>query len=143
MLIPSLCVKNSPAAILFYQKAFNAKVILELKNLDGTISHADLQIGDDIFSVSEEDPKYNKSVPTLGGSPIVLNLMVENVDESFAQAISAGAVQIYPLADQFYGYRSGRVEDPYGFQWIISKKIKDIPQDEMQKQMDEWSKTQV
>jgi PhnB protein len=81
-----------------------------------------------------------KSAKTLGGSPMFLNLYVDNVDTLAAQAIAAGAKVIRPIQNQFYGDRSGTLEDPFGFWWTISTHVEDVPPEEMQKRSEEAMK---
>jgi PhnB protein len=86
--------------------------------------------------LAEENPSYNRSPQTLNGTSVVLNVHVPNVDEVFTQAVNAGASVIFPVKDQFYGDRSGRIQDPFGHMWILSTAIKDLSPEEMQAQFD-------
>ena len=135
-LTPYLCVRNASAAIDFYQQAFGAKELMRLAEPDGKIGHAELQIGDAIIKLSDEYPDYGTVSPeTIGGSPIKIHLDVDDVDEFARQAIAAGATVSRPIEDQFYGDRSGHLADPFGYTWIVSTHKRDVPVEEMQKQM--------
>jgi len=82
--------------------------------------------------LADEMPAIGSTSPaTLGGTSVVLDLNVESSDETFARALEAGAEQIYPLADQFYGDRAGRVRDPFGHHWIIATRIRAVSEAEM------------
>ncbi|WP_437990044.1 VOC family protein [Sorangium sp. So ce145] len=139
--VPHIVVAGAPDAIAFYKKAFGATEKLRLADpkLGGAIVCAELVIGDSIISIADEAPQWNARGPkALGGSPIVLTLNVEDPDAVAARAIEAGAKIIYPIADQFYGRREGRIEDPFGHQWILSAVIEDVSVDEMQVRMARW-----
>jgi PhnB protein len=128
---PSLAYRNAPAAMGWYKKIFGAREIMCMKDAEGTIVHAELQIGDSVLMLSEENPEYNKSPFTLNGTPVILNLYVPDADIVFAQATQEGAEVIFPLQDQFYGDRSGRIRDPFGYLWIISSVKEEIDAEEM------------
>lgn len=135
-----ICVANANAAIDFYREAFGAKELWRLVEPDGKIGHAELQIGSTTFMLSDEYPDYNSLSPTtIGGSSVRLHLDVTDVDAFAEHAIKAGATLVRPIADQFYGDRSGQLADPFGYTWIVSTHIKDVPVEEMQKEMDKWT----
>jgi len=85
-----------------------------------------MSIANDVIIIAEENPQYDKSPKTLGGNSINLCVNVPNVDEIMKKAADGGVKVLIPAADQFYGDRSGRVEDPFGHVWIISTHIKDV-----------------
>ncbi len=137
-IVPHLVVADAPGAIAFYKKAFGATEKLRLTDPKrrGTIVCAELVLGDSLITLAEEAPEWNARGPrALGGSPIVLTLHVEDADAVAARAVEAGARIIYPIDDQFYGRREGRVEDPFGYQWKISTFIEEVSVDEMQARM--------
>ena len=135
-----ICVANANAAIDFYREAFGAKEMWRLTEPGGKIGHAEIQIGNTSLMLSDEYPDYNTLSPeTIGGSPVKIHLDVEDVDAFAEQAIKAGATLLRPIADQFYGDRSGQLADPFGYTWIVSTHIKDVPVEEMQKEMDKWT----
>lgn len=138
-LTPYLVIKNAAQAIEFYKQAFGATEIGRISMEDGKIGHAEMQIGDSRFMLSEEFPEWgSKSPQTLGGSAVGLCLYVENVDEVFKQAIAAGAKtdNNMEVKDQFYGDRSGSLIDPFGHKWTIATHIEDVSFEEMQKRSD-------
>jgi PhnB protein len=134
-LTPMLAVRHADKAIEWYKKALNATELTRLTDPDGTIAHAELKISDAIFMIAEENPDYNKSPDTLGGTSIILNVYVPNVDEIVDRSVKHGATIIFPVKDQFYGDRAGRIQDPYGHMWIISTHIKTVTPADMQQQM--------
>ncbi len=66
--------------------------------------------------------------------------MVENADEAIGKAVSAGATVTMPAADQFYGFRSGTIRDPYGHEWMLQHEIENVSPEEMQRRWDEMTK---
>ena len=135
-----ICVANASAAIDFYREAFGAKEMWRLVEPGGKIGHAEIQIGNTSLMLSDEYPDYNTLSPeTIGGSSVKIHLDVEDVDAFAEHAIKAGATLLRPIADQFYGDRSGQLADPFGYTWIVSTHIKDVPVEEMQKELDKWT----
>lgn len=137
---PYINIKGALEAIEFYKKAFSAKEIMRLTMSDGSIAHAEIEIGDSKIMLAETRPQWdNKSPQDLGGSPVCLCLYVEDVDVVFAQALAAGATVTGEMVvqDQFYGDRSGSLTDPFGHKWTIMTHKEDISQEEMQKRVNE------
>jgi PhnB protein len=138
-LIPYINIKGAAEAIEFYKKAFGAKEIGRINMPDGSIGHAEIEIGDSKIMIAEENAQWNnKSPQTLGGSPVCLCLYVEDVDVLFAQALDAGAKISgeMEVKDQFYGDRTGTLTDPFGHQWSIMTHIEDVSFEEMQRRSD-------
>lgn len=138
-LTPYIQVKDAVAAIAFYKKAFDAVEIGRINMEDGTIGHAEIEIGNSRLMLAEVNEKWgNKSPQDLGGSPVCLCLYVKDVDAVFAQALAAGATVTdgMEVKDQFYGDRSGSLTDPFGHQWSIMTHKEDISYEELQKRSD-------
>ncbi len=141
---PYLYVRSAAEAIAFYEKAFGAVEVMRLAMPGGVIGHAEIRIGNSVVMLSDEMPEWgNKSPQTLGGASSGLMVYVPDVDAAFARAIAAGASVYKPLADQFYGDRSGSVLDPYGHNWTIATHTEDVPHEEMTARMDAWIASQV
>jgi PhnB protein len=131
---PYLIIKGAAAALDFYNKAFGATELSRMTQPDGKVGHAEIQIGDSRIMLADEAPEMGARSPqTIGGSPVLIHLYVENVDAVFSQAVAAGAKVLRPVRNQFYGDRSGGIEDPFGHQWYVSTHIEDVPPDEMEK----------
>jgi PhnB protein len=129
-----LVVRDAARAIEYYQTVFGAKERMRMEGPPGKIAHAELTIGDGIIMVapeSENDPGPLK----LGSSPVRLHLYVDDVDALAKRAVAAGGKMTIPVADQFYGDRSGRLQDPFGHLWMISTHKEDVAPEEMQKRM--------
>jgi len=133
---PYISVKDAQKAIEFYKKAFGAKEVGRITMPDGTIGHAELEIGDSKILIANESPQWgNVSPESLGGSPVCLCLYVDDVDAVFANALKEGAkVQgEMEVTNQFYGDRAGSLIDPFGHIWTIMTHIEDVSFEEMQK----------
>ena len=138
---PYLVVDDAKAAIDFYKRAFGAQEKFRMEMGD-RIGHAEILIGDSHVMLADEFPEMGHRGPkALGGTPVSLMIYVEDVDKIFPQALAAGAKEQRPLVNQFYGDRSGTLLDPFGHQWTVSTHIEDVPEDEMQRRMAEFSKT--
>ncbi len=135
--MPALAFKNAAEAIEWYKEIFSAEERMIMKDQDGGIAHAELAIQDSVIMLSNEYPKYNKTPQTLGGNSINLSVYVPDVDSSLQKAVEKGAKLLMPAEDQFYGDRSGRIEDPFGYIWIISTHVRDVSEEEMKAKMEE------
>ncbi len=135
-LTPYLIIKGAAEAIDFYKRAFDANELFRVPGPNGVLMHAEIKIGDSIIMLADEFPQMDALGPkTIGGSPVGLMLYLPNVDEVFHRAIAAGAKELRPLQNQFYGDRSGTVEDPFGHKWTISTHIEDVTSEEIERRM--------
>lgn len=131
---PYLIVDDAAGALEFYKKAFGAKELLRLPKPNGKIGHAEIRIGDSVIMLADESPEVDARSPrSFGGSPISIFLYVEDVDATFTKAVEAGASVQRPLADQFYGDRTGGVKDPFGHAWYIATHVEDVSPEELKK----------
>jgi PhnB protein len=138
---PYLCVKGAAEAIRFYKKAFGAKEVMRMAAPGGTIGHAELVLGDSKIMLADEFPQMGFQSPGVyGGSAVQIHLYVENVDKVFKRALQAGAKERRPVMDQFYGDRSGQLEDPYGHLWHLATHIEDMSVKEMKRRGREFMK---
>ena len=131
---PRLVVRDGAAAIAFYAKAFAAQQVGDrFTGPDGELIHAEIRIGDSVVMLTEDSADGPVGSPErLGGMvTCVMCLYWADVDAAWARAVSAGAEVMYPLEDQFYGERGGRLRDPFGQQWMMSQHIEDVPPEEM------------
>lgn len=135
---PYLIIKGCAEALEFYKKAFGAQETMRMGSPDGRIGHAELQIGTSKVMLADEHPEIGALSPqTLGGAAVMMHMYVEDVDQVVANALAAGATLKRPVQNQFYGDRSGGVEDPWGHQWHISTHIEDVSEEEMMRRMKE------
>lgn len=135
---PYINVKGGIEALEFYKKAFSAKEIMRLTMSDGSIAHAEIEIGNSKIMLAESRDQWgNKNPQDLGGSPVCLCLYVEDVDAVFAQALAAGATVTGDMGvkDQFYGDRAGSLTDPFGHKWTIMTHKEDVSVEEMQRRI--------
>jgi PhnB protein len=129
---PYLCCRDAGAAIDFYKKAFGATELMRMGAPGGKIGHADIQIGDSHLMLADEFPEMGFLSPqTVGGSPVMIHLYVEDADATTARAVAAGAKVVKPVEDQFYGDRGGQLDDPFGHKWYVSTRKEDLSFDEV------------
>ena len=130
---PHLVVRGGDQAIEFYKKAFGAQQTGGVFHApDGKVMHAELRIGDSRIMLADEFPGA-QSPQALGGSTVVLNVYVDDIDQLFNQAVSAGAKVTMPLANQFWGDRYGQVSDPFGHLWALGQHVEDVAPEEMER----------
>ena len=138
-LTPYLSIKGAAQALDFYKRAFGAQEIYRMDMPGGMIGHAEIQIGDSRIMLADEFLEMPdvviKSPSTLGGSASGVLIYVEDVDARFKQAVDAGAKVKRPVVDQFYGDRSGTVEDPFGHIWSIATHIEDLTIEEIKQRV--------
>jgi PhnB protein len=145
-LTPRLVFSHEAAAAMrFYAEAFGAETVDEpFLDPEGKVVHAEIRIGDSVAFVTDEGADGNGVGPASVGGKVtaLMALNVPDVDEVWERAVAAGCEVIYPLADQFYGDRGGRLRDPFGHQWMLSTHIEDVDRDELDRRMQAWSDAQ-
>ena len=137
---PSLTVAGAVKALEFYGAVFGATERMRFPGPDGTIAHAEIQIGDSVVIVEDEDPQRGTKAPPPGGlpgSPASLFIYVEDVDAVIARAVELGATLQRPAEDQFYGDRDGYIVDPFGHGWTVASHVEDVTPEEMTRRMAE------
>jgi PhnB protein len=129
---PYLHVDGADAALAFYKEVFGATERVRMPGPDGRIGHAELELGDSLIMLADENPDWGVRGPkAFGGSPVTVSVYVEDVDAAFERALSAGATVVQPVENQFYGDRSGQFEDPFGHRWNVATHVEDVPPEEM------------
>ena len=135
---PYLVIRGAADAIDFYKKVFGAEELLRLSSPDGSVGHAELRIANGVVMLADEVPEMEiKAPPTIGGSSVGLMLYVEDPDAVFDAAVAAGATQFKPMCDQFYGERSGTLDDPFGHRWTIACRVENVDHEEIKKRFEE------
>jgi PhnB protein len=133
-LTPYLIVDGAARAIEYYQKVFGAIELMRMAGPDGKVGHAELLINDSRIMLADEFPQMGARGPhSIGGSPVSLMLYVVDVDDTAKRAIDAGAKLTRPIEDQFYGDRTGGLEDPFGHHWHIATHKEDVSPEELQR----------
>lgn len=128
---PYLICKNAEAAIDFYRRAFGAVELFRIGE-PGMVGHAEMKLGNAIFMLADEFPDMGVLSPqSIGGSPVSLYVYVEDVDAFAEKAVAEGAKVLKPVADQFYGDRSGHFEDPFGHKWGFATHLEDLTPEEL------------
>jgi PhnB protein len=129
---PYLCVAGAARALDFYKEAFGAVETLRMTGPDGKIGHAEIRIGTSPIMLADEYPDMGfRSPTTLGGAGLTLLVYVDDADAVFTRAIAAGAQELRPLHLEFYGDRTGTLQDPFGHVWHISTRVEEISPDEL------------
>jgi PhnB protein len=136
-LIPYITVQDAAKAIEFYRSAFGARETgARFTEPGGKVGHAEISFGDYQLMLSDEYPDYGAISPvTLGGSPLLLHLYVDDVDATVAQAESLGAVVLRPAADQPYGDRAATIRDPFGHRWMVSTSLEVVDRSTLQERV--------
>lgn len=133
---PYLVIKGAAQAIDYYKKVFDAKVLVRMDGPNHTVGHAELQIGNSRIMLADENPQMGAtSAATIGNSPVSLYLYIPDVDRVVEKAVAEGAKIIKPVQDQFYGDRSGFLQDPFGHFWGIATHVEDVSDTEMKERM--------
>ena len=140
---PYLTVDRAAEAIRFYERAFGATEVMRLPMGD-KIGHAEILVGNSHVMLSDEWPDMGKLAPsTRGGATAGLMVYLDDVDAAYQRALDAGATAEQPVADQFWGDRSGSVKDPFGITWMLATHVEDLSEEEIGRRMSEWSDQQA
>ena len=131
-LTPHLFVRDADGAVAFYRGAFGAAELLRTRLPDGRVLFVELAMGDGRLLLSEETPSLNAlAPPTIGGSPVLLLLEVDDPDAAVGQAVAAGAEIEMPVQEMFFGERYGVVRDPFGHRWALSTAREQLTPDDI------------
>jgi PhnB protein len=132
--MPYLIVDGASEAIGFYRVVFGAEERLRMDGPDGRVGHAELQIGEAVVMLADENNEMGIEGPrSIGGTPVTIHVYVEDADAAFERAVQGGAKPLQAVEDRFYGDRSGQFEDPYGHRWNVASHVEDISEQEMQR----------
>ncbi len=135
---PCLVVRGAAKALDFYAEVFGATERMRFPGPDGSIAHAEIQIGDSVLIVEDEDPQRGTAAPPAGGlpgTPVFQFIFVEDVDAVVARAVELGAALKRAPEDQFYGDRDGFIIDPFGHGWTVASHVEDVTAEEMSRRM--------
>ncbi len=133
---PYLVIKGAAKAIDYYKKVFGATVVVRMDGPNGSVGHAELQIGDSRVMLADENPQMGAiSATTIGNSPVSLYLYIPDVDKVVDRAVAEGAKLVKPVQDQFYGDRTGFIQDPFGHFWGVATHVEDVSPQEMKERM--------
>jgi PhnB protein len=135
---PYLVVRGAVQAIDYYKKVFGATEVVRMPGPDGKIGHAELKIGDSRIMLADENPNMGQghtSAATIGASPVSLYVYLPDVDRVIERATAEGAKILKPVEDQFYGDRTGFIQDPFGHLWGVATHIEDVSPKDMEERM--------
>jgi PhnB protein len=137
---PCLTIQGAAKALEFYAAVFGATERMRIPGPGGSIVHAEIEIGDSVLIIADENPYEGTKAPPSGGlagSPAFLFIYVDDVDAVIAHASELGATVQRAATDQFYGDRDGFIIDPFGHGWTIASHVEDVPPDELGRRMAE------
>ncbi len=134
-LTPYLLIRGAGAALDYYRRAFGAEELVRMPGPNGTVMHAEVRIGDSMLMLADENPGSPWQAPGAAGPAVTLVLYVPDVDAVFERAVAAGGKVQRPLADQFYGDRTGTLQDPFGHVWTVATHVEDVAPEEMKRRM--------
>lgn len=138
---PYLICRDASRAIKFYEKHFNAKEIYRLASSDGKIMHGELDFSDCRIMISDEFEQAGiKSPLSLGGTPVSINIYIDDTDVIFEHMVLDGCEILSPMENQFHGDRSGKLRDPFGHIWHIANNIEDVSPDEIKRRFEQMMK---
>lgn len=135
---PYLVIKGAARAIEYYKKVFGATETVRMDSPDGKVGHAELKIGNSHIMLADENPSMGQgysSAASIGASPVSLYLYIPDVDRVIDRAVAEGAKLLRPVADQFYGDRSGFIQDPFGHLWGVATHVEDVAPEELRERM--------
>ncbi len=136
-LTPRLIVAGADRAISFYQEVFGAQLLERFVDA-GRVVHAAMRIDDAVFALAEERHDWNNVSPaSLEGSAVILQINTDDADALAEAMLRAGAKEVFPVADQFYGKREGRFRDPFGHLWIVSQTLEALSAQEIERRVRE------
>ena len=140
-LVPYLICGDASRAIEFYTRVLGARETMRLAEPSGKVGHAELEVGGSLLMLADEYPDHGALGPrSVGGTPVKLHLYVGDVDAVMASALAAGATLLRPVQDEFYGDRSGQIEDPFGHVWMLSTKMEQLSAAEIERRFAELMK---
>ncbi len=141
-IVPFLFVSNGAEALEYYRSAFGAEVLYRSSMPSGKGIFAQLRIGESVIQVGDEDRRQSDqpaSPETLGGTSVILEMYVDDVDASYRRAVDAGGSPAMPPFDTFFGDRYGWVRDPYGHTWALATVRETVTPEEIERRIGEFA----
>jgi uncharacterized glyoxalase superfamily protein PhnB len=136
-----LCVRSANEAVEFYRRAFGAVETMRLTEPGGRVGHVQIKLGAYTVMLAEEFPEYGIFAARPGQSiPMCVHLHVDDADAAMRDAVAAGATVVREAEDKFYGERTGRIRDPFGFEWLLGHSIEAVTPEEMQRRYSAMTK---
>ncbi|MDQ3717172.1 MAG: VOC family protein [Actinomycetota bacterium] len=131
-----LVVDDAAAALDFYVSGLGGQELVRYAEPSGTIVHAEVEIGESVFSVTQADGEINRSPTDLGGSAVLCHLQVPDADAMAESMVAHGATVLIPVGDQYYGSRDGRLRDPFGHLWLVTQPLGELSPEEIQRRVE-------
>jgi PhnB protein len=131
---PHIVVRDAARAVEWYAQALGAEERSRIALPNGMLMSVELGFGDATVMIADEFPEFGVVSPlAIGGTAVVLHLLVDDVDGAWQRAADAGAEVLHPLADRFWGDRQGQLRDPFGHKWNLAEHVRDVPQEEIER----------
>jgi PhnB protein len=137
---PCLILQGAAKAMAFYAEVFGATERMRFPGPEGSVAHAEIQIGDSVIIVEDESPYRGTKAPPSGGlpgTPCFQFIYVDDVDAVVALAVKHGATVQRAPENQFYGDRDGYIVDPFGHGWTVASHVEDVGPEELMRRMAE------
>jgi PhnB protein len=132
VITPHIVVQGADQAAGFYRDAFGAEELSRIPTPDGRLMSVRLRLGDGALHLADEFPEIGVlAPPSIGGTPVVLAIDVDDAEAVFTQALAAGARVRQPLQEAFWGDLHGQLDDPFGHRWNVAQHLRDVPHDEV------------
>jgi len=126
--IPMLAVHNAKNAIEFYKNVFRADEVTRMVNSEGKVEHSEIKVGNARIMIADEFLGHNHAAKSLGGTPVIIYLYIDNVDDVVERAVSLGAISLRPIQELPNGDRVGKIEDPFEHVWMVATPRKNVEQ---------------
>jgi len=134
---------DAAKALDFYTDVFGAELIARYDGPDGAVAHAELRLGDSVFSIGEPAPSAGIVPPPAEGNNFTMTYWTTDPDGVIERAVAAGATEVSPVADVFSGDRMGIIRDPAGIRWCVSRHDRDVSQEEIAAAAEKWAEEQA
>ncbi|MEM7443232.1 MAG: VOC family protein [Pseudomonadota bacterium] len=133
---PRLVVSDADAALTFYSDTLGAERLERFADQSGRVVHAAMRIGKSVFTMTQEEPAWGLNSPNNStGASVLLHLTVPDPDTTAEKVVALGGKMVISIDDRPYGKREGRVLDPFGHAWILSRTIEDLSEEEIQERL--------
>lgn len=131
--VPHIYVDGASNGIDFYKRAFGAVELFRIAHPGGKILHAEISIGGSVLMIGDPDDRLYGEPRKVGRCTAGLHLFLEDNVKFLRRAVAAGAEQIQPPTEMFYGANSASVRDPFGHVWVLLSWKEDLEPAEMER----------
>jgi PhnB protein len=132
-IVPHIYVDGASDGIAFYKRAFGAVELFRIAHPDGKILHAEISIGGSVVMIGDPDDRLYGEPRAVGRCTAGLHIFLDDNETLLRRAVEAGAEEVQPPTDMFYGANSASVRDPFGHVWVLLSWKEDLDPDEMER----------